>query len=351
MLTRRKFIKLAGTTLALAAAPVSTSANIGSPPATFGGPTPNADFYVTSWAGTPQVDVRKWTLKIHGLVNQPLSLSYDDIKSLPSVEQMLTLECISNPPDGKAISNAQWTGVKLRPLLEQAGVRPRAVYAAMRGADGYYTGVPVDEIMRDENWMPYLMNGAPLPPAHGYPLRLFIPGKYGMKQPKWITEIEFVDHEFIGYFEARGWSNECWRKVNSGFFYPRSTDGIRVPRRLRAWHSVMSILDALSLSTFATVRAPLTIAGWALAGPSGIKRVQVSMDDGASWHDAQIVKNTSPYIWTVWQYHFAPQKTGEYAVRVKATDGNGTTQPEDDPQTSSGRCGQPRMRLDVISTV
>jgi DMSO/TMAO reductase YedYZ molybdopterin-dependent catalytic subunit len=351
VLTRRKFIKLAGATLALAAAPVNTSASIESPPTQVGGPTPNADFYVTSWASTPQVDVHKWTLKIHGLVNQPLSLNYDDIKRLPSVEQMLTLECISNPPDGKAISNAEWTGVKLRPLLEQAGVRRSAVYAAMRGADGFYTGVPVDEIMRDENWMPYLMNGAPLPPAHGYPLRLFIPGKYGMKQPKWITEIEFVDHEFIGYFEARGWSNEAWRRVNSGFFYPRPTGGIRVPRRARAWHSVVSILDALSLSMFATVRAPLTIAGWALAGPSGIKRVQVSIDDGASWHDAQIVENTSPYIWTVWKCHFAPQKPGEYIVRVKATDGNGTTQPESDSQTSSGMSGQPRMRLDVISTV
>jgi len=348
-LTRRKFIKLAGTTLALAATPVSTSANIVSPPPTFGGPTPTPDFYVTSWASTPQVDVNKWALKIHGLVNQPLSLSYDAIKRLPSVEQMLTLECISNPPDGNAISNAEWTGVKLKPLLEQAGVRRSAVYAAMRGADGFYTGVPVDEIMRDENWMPYLMNGAPLPAAHGYPLRLFIPGKYGMKQPKWITEIEFVDHEFIGYFEAHGWSNEAWRRVNSGFFYPRLTGGIQVPRRARAWHSVMSILDALSLSTSATVRAPLTIAGWALAGPSGIKRVEVSNDDGASWHDAQLVENRSPYVWTVWKYHFAPQKPGEYIVRVKATDGNGTTQPESDAQRSFGMSGQPRMRLDVMS--
>ena len=351
MLTRRKFIKLAGATLAVATAPINSLANIESPPSKFGGLTPNADFYVTSWAKTPRVDVSAWSLKIHGLVNRPLSLSYNDIKRLPPVEQRLTLECISNPPDGKAIGNADWTGVKLRPLLEQTGVRSSAVYAALRGADGYYTGVPVDEIMRDENWMPYLMNGAPLPPAHGYPLRLFIPGKYGMKQPKWITEIEFVDREFIGYFEAQGWSNESWRKVNSGFLYPHPTDGMWMPTRVRTWPSVVSILDALSLGALATVRAPLTIAGWALAGPSGIKRVQISSDDGASWHDAQIVENASPYIWTVWKYHFAPQKPGGYIVKVKATDGNGTTQPEDDPQTSSGMSGQPRMRLDVISTV
>jgi len=334
ILTRRKFIKLTGTTLALATLPVGSTTGIASPPSKFGGPTPNADFYLTSFARTPTVDAHKWTLKIHGLVDHLLTLTYDDIKRLPSIKQMLTLECISNPPDGTAISNAEWTGVKLRPLLERAGVQRNAVYAALRGADGYYTGIPVDEMMRDENWMPYLMNGVPLPPDHGYPLRVFIPGKYGMKQPKWLTEIEFVDHKFVGYFEARGWSNEAWRKVNSGFFYPRPPGGI---------------LDILSLRRSVTVRAPLTIAGWALAGPSGIKRVQVSTDNGASWHDAQLAENTSPYIWTVWKYHFAPSKPGEYAVRVRATDGSGTAQPESDPQTGSGMSGQARLRLDVAT--
>ena len=158
---------------------------------------------------------------MRGLVNQPLVLTYDDIRAMAPVNQTLTLECISNPPNGDAICNAEWTGVMLAPMLERAGVKCNAVYAAMRGADGYYTGVPVDEIMRTENFLPYLMNGVPLPPAHGFPLRIFIPGKYGMKQPKWLTDIEFVDHEFIGYWEGRGWSNSAWRKVNSGFFSPR----------------------------------------------------------------------------------------------------------------------------------
>jgi DMSO/TMAO reductase YedYZ molybdopterin-dependent catalytic subunit len=349
MLTRRKFIKIAGATLAVAAVPGCTSSHTESPPPSFGGLTPNADFYVYSWTHIPQINVQDWRLKIYGLVNQPLSLSYDDIKRLPSIEQTLTLECISNPPDGKAISNARWIGAKLRPLLERAGVRSNAVYVAMRSADGYYTGVPIDTIMRDENWLPYLMNGVPLPPAHGYPLRIFIPGTYGMKQPKWITEIEFVDHEFIGKFEAKGWSNESWRKVNSGFFYPQPAPGLWVPRRIRALHPVMSVLDMLSLSTSAAVRAPVTIAGWALAGPSGVKRVQVSSDDGASWHDAEIAENPSPYIWTVWKYQFTPQSRGEYVVKVKATDGNGKTQPKIDVDTSDGMSAQPRMRLDVTS--
>jgi DMSO/TMAO reductase YedYZ molybdopterin-dependent catalytic subunit len=334
IITRRKFFRLAGGALTLAGLPAIARIAAAAPtdPGRFGGLTPNADFYVTSYGGTPSVDIDQWSLKIHGLVERPLMLRYADIKRLPAVTQTLTLECIGNPPDGSAIGNARWTGVMLKPLLDRARVRRGAVYVAMRGADGYATGAPVDEIMRAENWMPYLMNGVPLPRAHGYPLRVFIPGKYGMKQPKWITEIEFVDRPFTGYWEARGWSNEAWRKVNSGFFYPRPSGGI---------------FDILSLGGSAKINGPADIVGWALAGPSGIKRVEVSIDDGASWRPARIVENGSPYVWTVWKYHFAPPKKGDYTIRARATDGDGVTQPPRDPQTGSGMSAQPRMNLDI----
>jgi DMSO/TMAO reductase YedYZ molybdopterin-dependent catalytic subunit len=342
---RRRFIKITGTTLALAGLPLAARmaacADV-QPPANFGGPTPNSTFYITSYSKTPEVDVAKWTLKIHGLVDHPLQFSYEDIKRLPSVKQMLTLECIGNPPGGKTISNAEWTGAMLRPLLERAGVRSDAMYVAMRGADGFSSGVPVVEIMREQNWMAYLMNGVPLPRAHGYPLRLFIPGMYGMKQPKWLAEIEFVDHEFTGYWEARGESKEGWRKVNSGFFFPQPqlNHGILdfLPSRL---------LDVLSISDTAIVKAPIDIVGWALAGPSGIKRVEVSTDDAATWHEAELVENKSPYVWTVWKYRFAPAKPGEYMVRVRATDGDGVVQPKSNPDSRIRKSGQPRIRLEV----
>ncbi len=335
VISRRKFLRVASGALALASAPLSGRVLAEQkPPGSFGGPTPNRDFYVTSYGGTPSVDASRWTLKIHGLVERPLTLSYADIMRMPAVRQMLTLECIGNPPDGSAIGNAEWTGVELKPLLEHAGVRRTAVYAAMRAADGYSTGVPLAEIMREENWLAYLMNGEPLPPEHGYPLRIFIPGKYGMKQPKWLSELEFVDAPFIGYWEARGWSNEAWRKVNSGFFYPRPSDGI---------------LDILSLDTSAKVTAPADLAGWALAGPSGIRQVEVSTDDGATWHTARLVENRSPYVWTVWKYHFAPAKPGDYVVRVRATDGADVAQPDSDSDRGAGATSQPRMRLNVTT--
>jgi DMSO/TMAO reductase YedYZ molybdopterin-dependent catalytic subunit len=333
-ISRRKFVKAAGAAVIIAGLPgAARFAHASTPaPVKFGGPTPNGEFYVTSYGSTPSVDATAWRFRIKGLVQNPLELNYDQIKTLPQINEELTLECISNPPDGTAISNAQWQGFRLRPLLDRAKVDRRAVWVVMRGADGYYTGLPVDELLRPENFMPWKMNGVPLPPAHGFPLRIFVPGKYGMKQPKWITELEFLDHETTGYWEGRGWSNSAWRKVNSGFFSPRVEGGL------------FSIFDRS-----AKVTAPVDIWGWALAGPSGIKRVQVSTDDGATWHDADLVRNNSVYVWTVWKFRFAPGSPGKYVVRVRATDGSGVVQPPTDPQTGSGMSGQPRMAVEVTS--
>lgn len=334
IVTRRKFLAATGSALALAAIPMGSriARAAATAPLTFGGPTPNSKFYVTSYASTPIVNADSWRFSIKGLVENPLQFSYADIRRLPKIDEMLTLECISNPPDGTAISNAIWTGVKLRPILERAKVKSGARFAAMRAADGYHTVVPIDVLMREENFLPYLMNGEPLPPEHGFPLRIFIPGKYGMKQPKWITELEFADHEMPGYWEIRGWSDAAWRKVNSGFFSPRVEGGL------------MSIFDRKAIVT-----APVDIYGWALAGPSGIKRVEVSSDDGATWRNAQLVSNSSPYVWTVWRYRFAPASPGDFMIRVRATDGNGVAQPPADPQTGAGMSGQARLTLEVKS--
>ncbi len=334
IVTRRQFVSLAGSAIVLAGLPFAARRALAesAAPTAFGGPTPNSDFYVTSFGNTPKVDAGRWRLRIKGLVSHPLELSYADIRKLPPIKETLTLECISNYPNGDAIGNAEWVGVKLKPLLDRARVSPKAVYAAMRGADGYYTGVPVDEIMRKENFLPYLMNGVPLPPDHGFPLRIFIPGKYGMKQPKWLTEIEFVDHEFIGYWERRGWSNSAWRKINSGFFYPQVSGGF------------LSIFPGNP-----RLKAPIDVVGWALAGPSGVRRVEVSTDEGKSWHDAELISNSSPYVWTVWKYRFAPRAPGKYVIRARATAGDGVVQPENDQQPGSGRSAQPHMEIEVTS--
>jgi len=254
-MTRRKFVRMAGSALIAANLPLVlkvtrlTAAEHPTPP--FGGLTPANRFYVTTYGATPRVDRAAWRLRIGGLVENPLELNWSAIKQLPAIDETLTLECISNPPDGDLIGNARWVGPALRPLLERARFKPAAVYAALHAADGYFTGVPIDELLRRENFMPYLMNGAPLPPEHGFPIRLFIPGKYGMKQPKWITRIELVDRKFAGYWEQRGWSNSAWRKVNSGFFAPRPLPMV-----------------SADLAVPTRVAAPVEVWGWALAGPT-----------------------------------------------------------------------------------
>ena len=335
-MTRRRFVAITGSLIAIAgAAPAMRLARAsGGAPSRFGGLTPNSDFYLTSYGRTPSVAADAWRLRIKGLVANPLELSYGQIRALPAITETLTLECIGNPPDGSAIGNAEWVGPKLGALLDRARVSAKATWCAMRAADGYYTGLPADELLRKENFLPYLMNGVPLPPEHGFPLRIFIPGKYGMKQPKWITELEFLDHETPGYWEIRGWSNSAWRKVNSGFFSPRAEGGL------------LSLFDRS-----VKVAAPVDIWGWALAGPSGVRRVEVSSDDGATWHDADLVENRSPYVWTVWRYRFAATQTGSHVIRVRAADGKGIVQPAADPQTGSGMSAQPRLALEVTSVV
>ena len=328
-------MRLAGTALALASLPaaakLASAASMPSePPLKFGGITPNDKFYVTSYGGTPLIDPATWRLKIKGLVDNPLELSYADIRKLPQLRQTLTLECISNAPDGNAISNADWVGTRLRPILDRARVRPEARYVAMRAADHYYTGAPRAEIMREENFLPYLMNGQPLPREHGFPVRVFIPGKYGMKQPKWITEVEFLPIDFRGYWEERGWSHTAWRKVNSGFFAPHPADGL------------LSILGGS-----VDLHGPTDFYGWALAGPAGIKRVEISLDEGASWRDAKILDNRSPYVWTTWKYRLVPKQSGKYVIRVRATDGNGAAQLLEDHQAGEGISSQARMTLKI----
>jgi len=334
-MTRRKFVRLAGAAFALANLPAaarlaSAASSAPQPPLRVGGITPNDKFYVTSYGGTPLIDPASWRLKIKGLVEHPLELSYADIRKLPPVKQTLTLECISNSPDGSAISNADWVGTRLKPILDRARVRPEARYVAMRAADNYYVGAPVAEITREENFLPYLMNGEPLPREHGFPVRLFIPGKYGMKQPKWITEIEFLPVGFRGYWEERGWSHTAWRKVNSGFFSPRPPDDLPT-----------------LLGGSVDIHGPTDFCGWALAGPSGIKRVDISFDEGATWQAAKIVENRSPYIWTIWKYRLVPQQDGTCVMRVRATDGNGASQLLEDRQLGEGLSSQARMTLRV----
>ena len=264
--------------------------------------TSNADFYITSKGWTPQIKADEWRLVIDGLVENPVTLTLPQVKALPALERTLTLECIENRVGGPAIGNARWRGTALRPLLERARPRKEAQSALLHAADGYTTGILLERLLWGDNFLAYQMNGEPLPPAHGYPLRVFFPGKYGMKQPKWLTRIEFLAEHQLGFWEQRGWSDTAERQTRGVIDGPRPRRGVKLSGR------------------------SFLLVGYAVADASGITRVEVSEDDGRSWQPAEIVSNPSPYVWTFWRYEWRPSAAGTYALRVQAVNGRGEVQ-------------------------
>jgi DMSO/TMAO reductase YedYZ molybdopterin-dependent catalytic subunit len=263
--------------------------------------TPNTDFYLMSSHGEPAVDPEKWSLSIDGLVEHPLRFGYEEIRRLAPYETTLTLECISNSVGGGLIGNALWRGTLLRPVLERAGIKPQAKYAALYSAEGYSTGHTVERISRPENFLAWEMNGEALPRRHGFPLRVILPGKYGMKMPKWLTRIEFVDHEFLGYWEWQGWSNSAERQLQAAIDDPR--DHARI------------------------AGTNFVITGWAVANEAGVSKVEISTDDGRTWNDAPIFSNPMPaQVWAFWKYAWIEPPKGAHTILVRATDGHGKLQ-------------------------
>jgi DMSO/TMAO reductase YedYZ molybdopterin-dependent catalytic subunit len=274
--------------------------------------TPTKDFYLVSKnAFDPEVEAGRWRLEIAGLVDTPMSLTYEDIKSLPAVDQYATLCCISNEVGGDLIGNAVWRGARLKDLLQKAGLRPGVVDIAMRASDDYTDSIPLERAMQDGTLLAYEMNGEPLMPAHGYPLRLLVPGIYGMKNVKWITRLEAIDYDLRGFWQRRGWDD-------------------------RAEYKTMSRIDAPS----ASVTKEASIAGIAFAGDRGVSKIEVSTDGGATWEQAEVKAPLSPFTWVLWHKPWVPQQTGRHRLLVRATDGRGNLQtPQLAPPAPSGSTG------------
>jgi DMSO/TMAO reductase YedYZ molybdopterin-dependent catalytic subunit len=260
--------------------------------------TPTEDFYeVSKNAFDPQVATSGWRLEVAGLVETPLSLTYEDMKALPSIEEYATLACISNYVGGDLIGNALWRGVRLKDVLQLAGVEDGVIELLLRASDDYTDSISIARAMADQTLLVYEMNGAPLTPAHGFPVRLLVPGIYGMKNVKWLTRIEAIEYDFKGYWQRRGWDD-------------------------RAEYKTMSRIDAPD----STVRGETTIAGIAFAGDRGISKVEVSTDGGKNWERAEIKEPLSPYTWVLWNKKWTPPAQGKYRVLVRAVDGLGETQ-------------------------
>jgi DMSO/TMAO reductase YedYZ molybdopterin-dependent catalytic subunit len=264
----------------------------------------------------PEVDVNSWNLLIKGMVRTPLKLSYEEIKSMPAIEEFVTLECISNKIGGDLIGTALWKGIRLKDILEKAKILPGVQYIVFRCSDGYDVGIPLNKGLMNETILAYEMNLAPLTSKHGFPIRAIVPGLYGMMNPKWITEIELVDKVYEGYWQRNGWSNIAEYNTGSSIVIPG-----QAPIRNRFRN-----LDENFTNNSSSANKRVPIAGIAFGGDKGISKVEVSTDGGITWKTAKIKEPLSRYTWILWTTGFIPEKVENYKVIVRATDKNGEVQ-------------------------
>jgi DMSO/TMAO reductase YedYZ molybdopterin-dependent catalytic subunit len=263
------------------------------------------DFYVTQYDynRTPEIDSKKWTLKIDGLVETPVVLTHDELLALPIYEEMRTLQCIGNPVGGELIGNAVWAGTLLQPLLDRAQISAKATHAKFYAEDGYSTAVQLKFLTQPNVMLAHRMNGQPLNTTHGFPARIMMPGLYGQKMPRWLTRIELIDYDYIGYWEGNGYSNLATVNTNSIIQSPRED----------------------YRTTGLTVGAKVQLQGIAYGAPRLITKVEVRINDGA-WLPAKVTRGPNNLTWTQWRYEWVPAAVGGYDIFVRATDDSGFTQ-------------------------
>ena len=289
--------------------------------------TSNDDFYIVTKNAVqdPIVDAATWRLIIDGEVNNPVQVDYRTLLALPPVELTKTLECISNFTAGCSltsfgcdlISTARWKGTRLSDVLDLAGgLKSSAVGLAILSTDEFSAGLTVDVIQDPETLIVYEMNGQPLPREHGFPARLLVPGRYGMKNPKWLAGIRAMNQEYAGWYEQRNWNK----------------DGI-----VKTMARIDTPADGSKLTP-----GPQRVAGIAYAGNRGIRAVEISADDGDTWLPAQIVEPMPGKDAQVrWEGMFTMPAGGTVTLTVRATDGRGQIQTDDfqlpQPDGASGR--------------
>ena len=286
--------------------------------------TPIDDHYTVSKNfRDPTVDAADWKLEITGLVERPYTLKYDDIMAMTTREQIHTLICISNPVGGEYIGNARWEGLPLKTFLDTAGIGTGVRDVVVHAADNYSDSFPIEKVMDPGTMIVWKMNGEPLPTQHGFPIRLLLPEIYGMKNVKWITKIELVDHDYIGFWQKRSWSDIATVKT-------------------------MSRIDVPENAARIAADTEHVIGGVAFAGPRGISKVEVSADEARTWMTADIRPPLSKYAWSLWTVRWRPE-AGSYRLLVRATDGEGNVQPsEHTASLPDGADGWDQISINVV---
>lgn len=303
--------------------------------------TDNDQFFVRSHFPVPKIDVATWRLKIEGQVERPCELSFEELTALGSRSVMSTIECAGNgriflspKVDGLqwelgAVGNAEWTGVPLAAVLERAGLRHGSVEVVFEGADSgklakppspgnihFANSIPVTKALGPDVLLAHTMNGEPLTPSHGFPLRVVVPGWYGMVSVKWLSRIAVTDRPFHGYFKT------------SDYTFWERRDGLPIQLHSVTENEVKAQIARPVMREVVPAGENYKIYGAAWAGEAEVARVEVSMDGGESWHAAKLLGQATRYTWRFWEYRWkTPAQTGRHVVMARATDSRGRVQP------------------------
>ena len=299
--------------------------------------TPIGMHYLVIHFDIPAADEATWTVEVDGLVDRPLTLSMEDLRSRPAVTRSVTMECAGNgrslmPPRAEsqpwlldAVGNSEWTGTPLPPLLEDAGLRPDAVELVFTGADhgiqgdveqDYQWAFAVEDIVRDDVLLAYAINGQPLPPQHGYPVRLLVPDWYGMCSVKWLTRITAVAEPSDGFqlsaYQLRQEPDGPGSRVTK-----KAVRALMLPPGFSDFPARQRFVDA----------GPQELIGRAWSGWGHVTGVEVSVDGGRSWSAAELgPAPASPSSWRAWSFGW-DARPGEHDLLVRATDEAGNVQP------------------------
>ena len=296
--------------------------------------TPNDLFYVRGHFPFEKISDKDWSIEINGNVKKPYKLNLDNLIDLPKKTLPVTMECAGNNRkyldpkvsgnqfDAGAVSNAVWAGASLKSVLNKAEIISTTIEILFEGADkgepesgkeiiSYTRSLPLKDINNEDILLAYEMNGEPIPLEHGAPVRLIVPNWYGMASVKWVNKITAIKEPFEGYFQTykyviKGSSEEKDRPVRE--------------MKIKSAFSLEKQRNAISSGS-------VSISGFAWSGFGNIKEVELSHDDGKTWHKANIAKPVSSYSWQQWNFDWEPPQTGSYTFFCKATDENGNTQP------------------------
>ncbi|MEV6964781.1 sulfite oxidase [Hamadaea sp. NPDC051192] len=323
--------------------------------------TPPGLHYLLVHYDIPMMDADAWRLRVGGLVDAPLDLDLAGLRALPARTVRVTMECagngrarleprpVSQPWLVEAVGTAEWTGVRLRDVLDAAGVRPETVDVVFTGADhgvergveqDYQRALPLSEARRDDVLLAYAMNGAPLLPQHGFPLRLVVPGWYGMAHVKWLVGIEAIDREFDGF------------QHTVAYRMRQSPDDPGEPVTRIAPRALLVPPGHPDFMTRTRIVRPgqVTLEGRAWSGRAPVDRVEVSADGGGSWIEADL-EPTGEHPWA-WRRFTAQWRAepGSHVLTARAVTADGEAQPADQVWSRGGFANNAAQRIDVLCT-